>query len=405
MRTTWLKTLSAASAVALLASGCGSDDGGSGGGGGGDGDPIKVMVLSQLEAPDFAYPETEDVIQAAVDIRNEDDGIQGRQIELLFCNDQRDANAAGACARQAVSEQVSLVLAPFSLFAGTTLPILEAAGIPYAGNQPYSPQDLTSPVSFPFNGVTVVGGAALGQRLAEDGCTEAGAIGYDNAASNAYISYVEAGLQEAGGEFVNTAFVAPGTPDYAPALASLEGVQCIFLSMPPAEAAKLLAAQAQTTNRVQIGTGITTLPQQVVDSVAPETVEGTVLTGTSYAETDDVPEVQEMKDALSAAGVSDEAINAPFAVESWGAAQIAFGAMDDIDGEINAASTLEALGNITEPASNLFGPFSTTEEFDVEGFNRLFNRNALHYTVRDGVNTLDSPDFVDATDALSRLGS
>src|SRR4051794_35323168 len=131
MRTIWWKGLVAASAVALVTAGCGSDSGGGSGGSSSGGGDVNIMVLSQLDAPDFAFPEIKDVFTVATDQVNKAGGINGHQINVTYCNDQGNANAAGACARQAVSGKMALVVGPFSLFGSSILPILEAAKIPY----------------------------------------------------------------------------------------------------------------------------------------------------------------------------------------------------------------------------------------------------------------------------------
>jgi ABC-type branched-subunit amino acid transport system substrate-binding protein len=403
MRTTWLKALTAASALALVATGCGSDSGSDSGSGGGSGEAIKITVISQLDAPNFAFPEIEDMVKAATKQVNDAGGIGDRQVEVTYCNDQGDANAASACARQAVSDKAVAVLGTFSLFAGTTTPILEAAGIPYVGDTFLSPEDGTSDVAFPVNGGTPAGGAAVGLRFLQEGCTKAGAIGFDQAASDAYVSFVNAGLKTGGGSIETTAHVAPGTPDYAPALATLTsaGVQCIFISLPAGEAAKFMGAVAQSGEKVLIGTGVSTLPQQVIGSLPPAVTEGVVLTGTGYQAADDVAPVNEMKEQAVANGASEEAANANYSPQAWGGAQILYGALKTIDGDITAKSAMDALSSITEPANDMFGPFSTTEPSSAKGLPRLFNQNALNYTVHNGVITLDSPDFIDTSKALA----
>jgi ABC-type branched-subunit amino acid transport system substrate-binding protein len=397
-RTSWWGALASAAALTLLTAACG-------GTAATGGDPIKVMLLGQIEAPDFAFPELEPMARAAIDPINAAGGIGGRQVELEVCNDQRDANKAGACARQAVSDEVDLVIGPFSLYGGSILPILEQAGIAYTGNTILSPDDGTNPVSFPITGGTPAGGAAIGVQLVERGCTEAGAIGYDNAASNAYINFVDQGLKSGGGSIVTQARVAPGTPDYAPALATVVagGAECIFVSLPPNESAKLLSALAQSPTRPLLGSSVTSIPQSVISRVAPEVVEGTVLIGTSFAWSDDVEPMRRMTAEAMAAGVPVETIRASYSVQAWSAATIAMDVLEGVEVEINSGSVLEAMGRIDQPASGPLGAFSTAEEFSVPGLNRLFNRNTLAYTVHDGAIKLDSPEWHDVSSVLAGI--
>ncbi|MEU7816730.1 ABC transporter substrate-binding protein [Pseudonocardia sp. NPDC049154] len=397
MRTRWWGALAATTALALLTA-CGASTAGSGGD-----DPIKVMLISQLESPDFAFPEIESMARAAIKPVNDAGGIGGRQVELEVCNDQRDANKAATCARQAVSDEVDLVLAPSTNFAGSILPVLEQAGIAYTGNTILSPDDGVNPMSFPLLGGTPAAGAAIGVEFTKRGCTSVGAIGYDNASSNGYISYVERGVRSGGGSLVAQARVAPGTPDYAPALASVQagGAKCIFLALPPNESAKVLSAVAQSPNRPLLGASTASIPQQVISRVPAGVVENTVLIGTTYTWADDVEPIRRMNAEAAAAGVPQEQVRGPYGVQAWAGTTIAMDTLKSIQGGVDAASALKAMGTIQQPASGPFGAFSTATEFGVQGLNRLFNRNTLTYVVKNGTINLDSPEWHNMTAALS----
>lgn len=373
-------------------------------GGEASGEPVKVMVISQIEAPDFAFPESASVVEAAAEQLNAAGGINGQPVEILVCNDQRDQNAAAACAREAVSEDVVAVLGIFSLFGDAILPVLEEAGIPYVGNTILSASDSSNPVSFPFDGGVVGGGATVGQQMALAGCEAVGAIGYDNAASTLYMSWVETGATSEGAEWVGDVRVPEGNPDYGPAVASIvsQGADCAFVSLPPAEAAKLLGAVAQSGEDLRVGTGVSTMPPQVIAAVPAEATEGAILTSANPTTQDtDFPGVQEYIDAMTEAGVPEDQINGSYGLLSYARAQVLFNALAAIDGEITAETAIEALSNITDPGTPLYGTFSTTEEFPQEGFNRLFNFTALVYTAEGQQLVLVSDDFVDVTELVN----
>ncbi|MET0577122.1 MAG: ABC transporter substrate-binding protein, partial [Ilumatobacteraceae bacterium] len=367
------------------------------------GEPVKVMVISQLDAPDFAFPEIEVMVKALAESVNEDGGINGQPIEIIACNDQRDQNAAAACAREAVSEEVVAVLGIFSIFGDSILPVLEAAGIPYVGNSILGASDSSSPVAFPLDGGVVGNGAAIGLELAESGCTGVGAIGYDNAASGLYMSWVQKGVEAGGATWVGDTRVPEGNPDYGPAVAALlgDGADCAFLALPPAEAAKAAGAIGQAGEPLKIGTGFTTLPQAVISAVPAASTEGAVLTSANPNASDtDFPGVQEAIDVATAHGATDDDLAGSYALTSWARAEVLFNAMQTIEGEITAESVMEAMSSITDPGTPLLGTFSTTEEFPVEGFNRLFNFTYLTYNVTDQTATLVTNEFKDASDTV-----
>src|SRR5580765_7326824 len=70
------------------------------------GEPIKLMTVGPVEAPGFSIPSIPVGAQQAIDEINAAGGINGRQVELITCNDQNDPNVAAQCGKQAVDEGV-----------------------------------------------------------------------------------------------------------------------------------------------------------------------------------------------------------------------------------------------------------------------------------------------------------
>jgi ABC-type branched-subunit amino acid transport system substrate-binding protein len=362
------------------------------------------MVLAQLQAPGFAFPESETVVKAAAADLNKQGGINGRPIEIEACNDQGDQNAAAACARQAVSDKVVAVLGLFTLYGDAVLPVLESAKIPYVGNTILSASDSSSPMAFPMDGGVVGGGASVGQQLAKNGSKKVGAIGYDNAASTLYMSWVQKGAEANGASWVGDVRVPQGNPDYGPAVASItgKGADSVFISLPAAEAAKLLGAIAQSGTTLKIGTGITTVPAQVVAAVPAAATNGAVLTSSTPSSTDTTfPGVQDYLNAMKANGVSDKDANAPYGLLSYARAQVLFNAMKKITGDVTTDSVYKAMSSITDPGTPLLGKFSTTKEFATKGFNRLFNFTYIQYTAQGQKMSLATPQFFDVTPIVS----
>jgi len=59
---------------------------------------------------------------------------------------------------------------------------------------------------------------------------------------------------------------------------------------------------------------------------------------------------------------------------------------------------------VLDPGTTVFGPFSTTQESGIKGYERIFNFNVLNYKVDNGKITLVSPDFHD-TSAVAKSSS
>lgn len=118
----WLSFLLVLSAGALLAAGCGSsDDGDNGSTDSGtaanttseapSGKPVKVGLINQ-ETETVAFPELSSAAEAAKDYINaEQDGVDGRPLELVVCKTGDSAESAVACANKfANDDSIPLVI-------------------------------------------------------------------------------------------------------------------------------------------------------------------------------------------------------------------------------------------------------------------------------------------------------
>ena len=81
----------------------------------------------------FNQPEHLEGLKAAVAAVNAAGGINGRPLQLEFCDGKFDPNAEINCARQLVSKKVVAAIDPFFTAdaSGTAFKILQDAGIPY----------------------------------------------------------------------------------------------------------------------------------------------------------------------------------------------------------------------------------------------------------------------------------
>jgi branched-chain amino acid transport system substrate-binding protein len=114
---------------------------------------IKLFVIAPVATPIENYPDALAGTQAAAAAINKAGGIKGQQIEVGSCNTQSNANAATACARQAVSEGATAVLGYLGTQSALIIPILAQANIPIVGSRSGgNPIDWTSPDNFPIAG-------------------------------------------------------------------------------------------------------------------------------------------------------------------------------------------------------------------------------------------------------------
>src|SRR5262249_38732866 len=99
------------------------------------------------------YPDAQAGVEGAAAALNKSGGIKGQQIQIKFCNTQSNANAATACARQAVSDKATFVTGYLGTQSALIIPILQQANIPIVGSRSGgNPIDWTSPINFPIAG-------------------------------------------------------------------------------------------------------------------------------------------------------------------------------------------------------------------------------------------------------------
>jgi Periplasmic binding protein len=140
-----------AAAAGVLLAACSSSGGGAAGSGPSaaapklNGSPIKLgMIMNPIYLPFAAQGG-----QAAIAAINATGGVKGRPLELDVCNNQQNANAAAACARQFVNDSsVVATVGDGNSFGSESNPALASAKIAGIGTNPLGAGDYASPRIF-----------------------------------------------------------------------------------------------------------------------------------------------------------------------------------------------------------------------------------------------------------------
>jgi branched-chain amino acid transport system substrate-binding protein len=334
-------------AAGLLAAGCGSSSNGSGGSGA-SGDPIKIMTIASFQSQQFSVPQVRTGVEVAVKAVNDAGGIDGRQIEATFCNDKFDPNEASSCARDAVAQGAVAVIGGTTPNAGTILPILEEAGIPWlAGSGTAGPIELKSPVSYPINagapGMTI----GAGTKAVELGGRNVVILAGENENSKIGGQQAALGVQAAGGTS-KTITVPLNAPDYsAPAAAALaDNPQAVSVASTPEDAAKIVQAVRQAGYKGVVTGPSSLFPPTSIKALGASAEGITVLSRLVPTTSTDVPEIKEFIAQMTAADpqvrIDDLGLNAWTGVRLFAALMKG----KTVDG---AKSVVDALGAITTP--------------------------------------------------------
>jgi branched-chain amino acid transport system substrate-binding protein len=170
--------------------------------------------------------------QVAIEAINAAGGVKGRPLELVACDNQLNANAAAACARQMADDpELVATVGSVSSFGGDTNPVLEKAGIAGIGTAPLGSGDFTSPVVFPITpgGQVIVAGAVL---LADElKSTKPGVVVVDTPTATALPGLIESSILEPRGlKLAAKASIPVSAADVAPQAAALADTDGVIVS-------------------------------------------------------------------------------------------------------------------------------------------------------------------------------
>jgi ABC-type branched-subunit amino acid transport system substrate-binding protein len=216
-------------AIALVAAGCGADNGGDGGGSGSQGsaevlgganpakgEPVKIGYIStgRTQAIDFT-PEIHGA-EATVKYANEHlGGLAGRPIELVVCEEGGTPAGAQECGNKMVQAGVAAVVTASPQQVDPWLQIVTAAHIPVAANYISSGASLSDPdVKVFFNPLVAFGAPAAYAR--ENHAKKAAVIVIDVPAATGPAKKFAPPFFKNAGSAVDVITVAPGTADMTP---------------------------------------------------------------------------------------------------------------------------------------------------------------------------------------------
>jgi ABC-type branched-subunit amino acid transport system substrate-binding protein len=358
-------------------------------------EPIKVLTMGAYTGPVFGIPELEAAVKARVATVNAAGGINGRQIDLITCDDTGDANAAAACARKAVDENVVAVIGSFTLFGTGVQPILTEAKIPYIGGLPSNPAELTSPVAYPLEGGNS-NFAADGQAMANAGCKKAGILfSTGNASAADAVTFATKGVEAGGGTVAKSLGIADNVPDLSAPVATLQnaGAECIMmLTVLGGAAIGAVRQSSQPTMLVSADSQVMP-PDLVKNGAAP------FLTAQSAysADAKTTPVFFAEMNAQSPPVPTTRA-----AEVAWGGADAFVQVATAIKGDVTAASVTEQFNKTTDLKVDVYPkPISFTTENPNASIKRVFNTWNVIYQIKDGAYVQDG----DPVDVASILGA
>jgi ABC-type branched-subunit amino acid transport system substrate-binding protein len=204
--------------LSLVVASCGGDDGSSNGA---KGDGGKSTLTVGLAAPTnqaaISDPYSVSGAKAAINALNKRGGLAGHQLKLSYCNDQVDPNQTVVCANEFVKDKAIAVAGGDVTNDALYVPVLEKAGVPLVGFNPYT--QYTQKNLYLFNGGPRFGYATLAAYAAKNNIPTAMVVSGTPAGQRTAQALTDA-MKQAGGAFTSTVLVPATQPDYAPIAAS-----------------------------------------------------------------------------------------------------------------------------------------------------------------------------------------
>jgi ABC-type branched-subunit amino acid transport system substrate-binding protein len=321
------------------------------------GAPIKLYVSAAVATGTQNYPDAQAGAEAAAKAINKAGGIKGRQIEILFCNNQTSAATSVKCAREAIEAGVVAYVGHVNTAGLFEIPVLANAGIPDVGNWTTgNPIDWTSPTVFPMAGGSPGAYMALPFAYKKLGKKRLAIVIQDVPASATGGKITKQAAKAAGIPVVGTVLMPGATTDFAPYAQKLrelnpDAVQ--FITSAGVSGGLMRAAYSLGLRPLWSHNSASIGEAEVQQIGAP--AEGMLLSSSfpTYRDTQ-YPGIRRWVSEMKAAGKDDVTLLKPLGLDAWLSVYAIKTLSAKIKGEVTAASLVKALRAQKKPL-NLFG--------------------------------------------------
>lgn len=392
-------TLTAATAC----SGTGSGD--ASGSAGLTGEPILIGSSAPETGQVYNTPEQPQGLRAAVAAINAAGGINGRPLQLEFCDGKFDPNAEINCARQLVSKKVVATVMPqFQADASdTAYKILDGAGIPMIGTDGHNPAGLTAANSYMLSSGLPGWFAGAMSALVSGGATKIAILVGPTPSAQFSGKLMADALDSAGiTDHVTVTFDPKADPTGATAAAkaTADGVDGVGLAMATSGIPVIVSAMRRGGYTGQIASVSSIITPAVIKAMGPD-AEGIKLTSQIAFTTDSankgVAEYTANLKALDPAAQPQD-----IGMFSWSAVQL-FSAVAKGLPTVDQASVKTAFDSLAQPIDiGTVAPWSIAGKTSpMPAYPRILNPNVQVGVVTNGVVVPDGKGFINPFSLLA----
>lgn len=389
--------VSLAAAAALAA--CSSNGGNGGGTADGSGDTIHVGSLGSITSSVYTNPDNKAGMLAAIDAVNAAGGVNGKKIELTYCDSHQETAAEVNCAQQLVEDNVIAAISPLVTADGTGRPfqILDKAGIASVGTVGATPAELNTAGVFPLGSGLPGWDYGATAALVARGDTKIAVIDDTTAPAQFNGQLAVAALKLAG---LKPTVVVTADPTSDPTLSSAaakatgSGAQAILMLPSPPNVPKLVAAVKQTGFKGPIATSDGELQAPIIKAMGAS-ANGFLISsaGTAFATDSSNTAVaqyeKDMKKYQPNAGITSDSLR------TWSAVQL-FVQVLKSSKATSAKDFMAAMDNLSTPVDvGTIAPYKVKGVTSpVPAYPRLLNPTVQFGVLQNGVIKPDGKGFV-----------
>jgi ABC-type branched-subunit amino acid transport system substrate-binding protein len=339
--------------------------------------------MTPLSGPNGTYPTVVQGAQAAAAAINKVGGIQGHKIQIVSCDTKFDPNAAIACGRTAVSQNVVALAGSNDDTNGAYLPITQKAGIPDIGVTPNADAQAAGGLEFPIQGGSQLNQVASGRMCAALGAKKikTGALDIPSAYTLLKAG-IPLGIKGTSTTWEGTVKIPLGTTDFAPIAQSIlsGGTDCVGFALGSNQSPLLVKALRQTGYKGPIVSDASALldPDMAkLGKLAANVYESAAVLPKQSTD----PSVQKYLSEMKANGVSDPVYDA-LGVNGWAAVYL-------IADVMNAAKVTDRAGLLTAIKAGGAKSFLPSAPFDLAKRNPLFPSGTDIFTTQVALTCYD----------------
>ncbi|MET0702563.1 MAG: ABC transporter substrate-binding protein [Mycobacterium sp.] len=307
-----------------------------------------LFQIAPLESPVYSAVDMAPSAQAAVDRVNDAGGVNGRKLKLISCNDKYDPSEALRCAKKAVQENATAVIGSLSAFGDQTGPILATKGIPNIGANGLVPSDYTSKLSYLLDPGVAAYTAAPVILNKYAGSKKIASFSVENPSNAVTDGYFQAGAKKVGLKLVKEVHVPADAIDWVTYVKQIEsaGADGIVSTLPPEGTLKLWKAleTAELTDKLPLTVTATSTSEALLKQAGVKATANTygtfeapsITSGEKWAN----DYLADMK--KTAPDVAPTSVG----LRAWMSVQFVADVMQGINGDVDSASLVKALGSV-----------------------------------------------------------